>query len=847
MPLLKAQGLVPLLKPIICQTIINDLIPMSLKEIKKIQNKVKIEGNRRLKIILRGAVQGVGFRPFIYRLATQLELQGWVLNSPEGVLIEVEGKEENLNAFLLHLDKEKPPRSIIQSLEFSLLDPVGFNSFEIRKSEATGEKRALVLPEIATCSECREEVFDSLDRRFLYPFTNCTNCGPRFTIIEALPYDRQNTSMKIFKMCPECRDEYEEPQNRRFHAEPNACSACGPTLELWTPKREPIAKGHRALIAAAEAVRGGKILALKGLGGFHLIVDARNEKAVIKLRERKGREEKPFALMFPSLDTVKKYCEVSSFEERLLCSPESPIVLLKRYPTGVRQTGSLAARGKLRTMNKKIAPSVAPHNPYLGVMLPYTPLHHLLMQELGFPVVATSGNLTDEPIVIDEKEALIRLQGIADLFLVHNRPIIRHVDDSIARVILGRELLLRRARGYAPLPIRPVQTLNGSPPLPSPSTGRVGWGLSGGINRAPLPKILAVGAHLKNTIAISLGDQIFMSQHIGDLETQEAYEAFQRVIRDFKKLYEFEPEGVACDMHPDFLSTKYAKSLGLPVIEIQHHHAHVAACMAENELEGPVLGVSWDGTGYGTDGTIWGGEFLWADYISFRRVYHFRTFRLPGGEKAIHEPRRTALGILYELFGEEAEQVMEKKEIPFLRTFCEEELRILGQMIRKGINSPLTSSAGRIFDAVAALINLRQRVSFEGQAAMELEYVTREGINSSYPFEITNQEIIDWTPMILALLEDLQKGTSKDVIGTKFHNTLSEIILQVAHLMGMEKVVLTGGVFQNRYLTERTWRRLEEEGFKPYIHQRVPPNDGGISFGQVMVAASRFLTSVQGC
>ncbi len=456
-------------------------------------------------------------------------------------------------------------------------------------------------------------------------------------------------------------------------------------------------------------------------------------------------------------------------------------------------------------------------------MLPYTPLHHLLMQELGFPVVATSGNLTDEPIVTDEKEALIRLQGIADFFLVHNRPIIRHVDDSIVRVILGRELLLRRARGYVPLPIRPVQTPN----------------------RAPLPKILAVGAHLKNTIAISLGDQIFISQHIGDLETQEAYEAFQRVIKDFKRLYKFEPEGVACDMHPDFLSTKYAKSLGLPVIEIQHHHAHVAACMAENELEGPVLGVSWDGTGYGTDGTIWGGEFLWADYISFQRVYHFRTFRLPGGEKAIHEPRRTALGILYELFGEEAEQVMEKKEIPFLRTFCEEELRIFGQMIRKGINSPLTSSAGRIFDAVAALINLRHRVSFEGQAAMELEYVTRKGINSSYPFEITNQEIIDWSPMILALLEDLQKGVSKDVIGTKFHNTLSEIILQVAHRMGMEKVVLTGGVFQNSYLTERTWRRLEEEGFKPYIHQRVPPNDGGISFGQVRVAASRFLTSVQ--
>lgn len=658
-----------------------------------------------------------------------------------------------------------------------------------------------------------------MDRRFLYPFTNCTNCGPRFTIIEALPYDRPNTSMKNFKMCSDCHYEYEEPMDRRFHAQPNACPLCGPTLELWTSKGEVVAQGHSALLKAVQSVKRGKTLALKGLGGFHFIVDAGDENAMDKLRQRKRREEKPFALMFPSLDMVKNYCEVSPFEERLLLSHESPIVLLKKKSNAVE------------TQNfTSLSPGVAPHNPYLGIMLPYTPLHHILMQELGFPVVATSGNLTDEPIVIDNSEALTRLEGIADLLLVHNRPIVRHVDDSIVRIILGRELLLRRARGYAPLPI---------------SLGRK-YG-----SQTPLPKILALGAHLKNTVAISLENQVFISQHIGDLETKEAYEAFQKVIKDFKELYEFEPEVVACDMHPEYLSTKYAKSLGLPIIEVQHHHAHVAACMAENELEGSVLGISWDGTGYGTDGTVWGGEFLLADYASFNRVCHFRTFRLPGGEKAVREPRRIALGILYELFGEEA---LERREIPLLRSFREEELRVLGQMIRKNINSPLTSSAGRIFDAVAALVNLRQLVSFEGQAAMELEYITQDGIESSYPFEVVEKEAgfsskssasytVDWAPMILAILEDTKMEIPKEEIATKFHNTLSEIIIYVADLLGVDKVVLTGGVFQNKYLTERTWRKLEEEGFKPYIHQRVPPNDGGISFGQVAVAAALLKTN----
>ncbi len=774
------------------------------------QDVYRLKGDKRLKVIVRGAVQGVGFRPFIYRLATQLRLHGWVLNSSQGVFIEVEGMEESLNTFLLCLNREKPKRAIIHSLEFSFLDPIGYEGFDIKESEEDREKTTLVLPDISTCHECLEEIFDSTDRRFLYPFTNCTNCGPRFTLIEAIPYDRPNTSMRIFKMCPDCEYEYKKPLDRRFHAQPNACSVCGPAIELWNLEGRIISRGQDALFDAARSVKSGRILALKGLGGFHLIVDAGNEEAVSRLRERKSREEKPFAVMFPSLDLVKSCCEVSLFEERLLLSSESPIVLLKKGEVHFNLSPCL------------LSPNVAPNNPYLGVMLPYTPLHHILIREIGFPVVATSGNLKDEPIVTDEKEALIRLRGIADLFLVHNRPIVRHVDDSVVRIVLGKEMVIRRARGYAPLPIRRNIT-------------------------QPMPRILAVGAHLKNTVAISINDQVFISQHIGDLETHEAYKAFQRVIEDFKKIYEFKPDIVACDMHPGYISTNYAKGLGLPVIEVQHHHAHVAACMSENELNETVLGISWDGTGYGTDGTIWGGEFLLSGYVSFNRVCHFRTFRIPGGESAIREPRRTALGILYEVFGEG----FMKEDIPLLQSFSEEEIRVLFQMLRKGINSPLTSSVGRIFDAVAALIGLRQKVSFEGQAAMELEYAIRSGIESSYPFDITEKEefhphmspccIVDWAPMVLAILEDVQDGRDIGYISTRFHNTLSEIIIDISSLLGIEKVVLTGGVFQNRYLTERTYKRLKEEGFKPYIHQRVPPNDGGISFGQVVVAAARLV------
>lgn len=744
----------------------------------------------RLKIIIHGAVQGVGFRPFVYRLATELKLTGWVLNSAQGVFIEVEGAKEQLEEFLRRLERDKPPRAFIQSLEASWLDPVGYAQFEIRHSDESGQKTAFILPDIATCPECLREIFDPTDRRYRYPFTNCTNCGPRFSIIEALPYDRPNTTMKIFPMCPECQAEYEDPTNRRFHAQPNACPKCGPHLELWDRQGTVLAQHDDALRQAAEAIRKGQIVAVKGLGGFHLICDAHNEAAVRELRRRKRREEKPFALMYPSLEFVKTHCEVSELEERVLTSPEAPIVLLRRRE------------------NAPIAPSVAPRNPYLGIMLPYTPLHHLLMAELGFPVVATSGNLSDEPICTDERDALTRLKEIADLFLVHNRPIARHVDDSIVRIVGGRELVLRRARGFAPLPIH----LNSSAPR----------------------TVLAVGAHLKNTIALSVGSNVFISQHIGDLETAEAFEAFQRVIQDFERLYDARPSLIAHDLHPDYLSTKYAQERALSQVGVQHHYAHVLSCMAENELDGPVLGVSWDGTGYGLDGTIWGGEFLLATQESFTRVAHLRTFRLPGGEQAIREPRRSALGVLYELFGDALAH--ECADLAPLQSFSKHELKLLLAMLQKNLNSPVTSSAGRLFDSVASLVGLRQISRFEGQAAMELEFALH-GVETHERYEFAlSGETLNWGPMLLRIASDVRAGVPVSTISAKFHNTLVEMIVAVARRVGEERVVLTGGCFQNKYLTERAIARLRAEGFRVYWHQRVPPNDGGIALGQIVKA-----------
>jgi hydrogenase maturation protein HypF len=838
----------------------------------------------RLKLTVRGAVQGVGFRPFVFRLATGLGLSGWVNNSPQGVFIEAEGPGAELEKFLLRLEAEKPPHSFIQSLEASWLDPAGYTAFEIRPSETGGNKTALVLPDIATCPDCLREIFDPKNRRHRYPFTNCTNCGPRFSIIESLPYDRANTSMKVFTMCPECRAEYNEPHSRRFHAQPNACPVCGPHLELWRSgvrqnaadfsiaRDQPRSaeRSYEALLAAAQAIREGKIVAVKGLGGFHLMTDARNDQAVRRLRERKQREEKPFALMFPSLESIKAECEVSPLEERLLRSSEAPIVLLRQ----------------IRNPKSEIRNSCAPGNPCLGVMLPYTPLHHLLMAELGFPVVATSGNLSDEPICTDEHEALERLGRIADVFLVHNRPIVRHVDDSIVRVMLDRELVLRRARGYAPLPVNIGGTNSASPKnLPKQDQG---------VAELRPPKIvLAVGAHLKNAVALAIGNQVFISQHIGDLETEQAHSAFRRVIADFEKLYEAVPQIIAADLHPDYLSTKFADELtgraGSPLpaadgaqrtarptkIGVQHHIAHVLSCMAENETTPPALGVSWDGTGYGLDGTVWGGEFFLVTNESVERIAHLRPFRLPGGDKAVKEPRRTALGLLYEISGD---KVFEQKKLATVAAFSPAELGTLRTMLAKKWNSPLTSSVGRLFDAVASLVNLRQQIRFEGQAAMELEFALEDSLcQDAYPLQLvksaeqsragvpparrTRQReqtkettsvslcstgagetpallslVLDWSPMVEAILADVKNGISAATISARFHNALAESIVAVAKRAGQNRVVLSGGCFQNRYLTERAVRRLLAEGFRPYWHQRVPPNDGGIALGQVVAA-----------
>jgi hydrogenase maturation protein HypF len=790
---------------------------------------------RRLRVLVRGAVQGVGFRPFVFRLASELGLVGWVNNSSQGVFVEVEGTHSATQEFLRRLEIEKPPRSFIQSLEASWLDPAGYQDFQIRQSDDQGDKLTLILPDIASCPDCVAEIFDPQNRRFLYPFTNCTNCGPRFSIIEALPYDRSHTSMRRFIMCPECQAEYDNPHDRRFHAQPNGCHHCGPHLELWDPQghsiagaqpeipeirsgmaRQPQAVDDCALAAAAQAIRSGQIVAVKGLGGFHLMARADADAPLEKLRRRKRRGEKPFAVMLPSLAAAWRYCQVSPTEERLLRSPEAPIVLLRRL-SGAQDLG--------------LSPLIAPANPNVGVLLPYTPLHHLLLSRLEFPVVATSGNLSDEPICIEEHEALERLHGIADLFLVHNRAIVRHVDDSIVRIMAGRELVLRRARGFAPLPI----TL--------PGVDRVAQGRGALSNEnSPLDLFkartgLAVGAHLKNAVALAIGPQVFISQHIGDLETAQALEAFRRVSHDLQRLYDSPAAWIASDLHPDYSSTRFADESGLPCVKVQHHVAHVLSCMAENDLQPPVLGVAWDGTGFGTDRSIWGGEFFRITETGSERIAHFKNFPLPGGEIAIRQPRRSALGLLYAALGTAG---FDETDLAPVRALSRTEAKALKLMLARGLNSPLTSSVGRLFDAVASLVDLRQSVHFEGQAAMDLEFILPDAVvNDAYKFShqpIAPATPIDWRPCLEEILVDHRAGVPKAIISARFHNGLVDAILAVARAAGLERVVLSGGCFQNRYLTERAVEKLTEAGFRAYWHQRVPPNDAGICLGQVVAA-----------
>ncbi len=714
---------------------------------------------QRLHVSLTGAVQGVGFRPFIYRLASELNLGGWVLNSSAGLVVEVEGAPETLDEFLTRLHREKPAPAVILTSETSRLAPVGFDRFEIRSSDEAAEKTVAVLPDLATCPECLRELLDSRDRRYQYPFTNCTRCGPRYSIVENVPYDRPRTTMKIFTLCRECRREYQDPGDRRFHAQPNACPLCGPRLSI------PIVEAARSLLE-------GRIVALKGIGGFQLLVDARNEDAVARLRMLKAREEKPFALMMPTIEMARKFCIISAAERTLLESPAAPIVLLS--PSG----------------EPGIAAGVGRSSPYIGVMLPYSPLHHLLMREVGIPLVATSGNRSDEPIAIANEEARERLKGIADVFLMHDRPIARPCDDSVVRVARGREMVLRRARGYAPLPVRVAQ---------------------------PLAPVLAVGAHLKNAVAIAIGHQVFVSQHVGDLDTLEARLAFERAIQDLCRLYRFEPRMVACDMHPDYASSIWARAHGLPVIEVQHHEAHAASCAAENDVRGDYLAVSWDGTGYGRDATIWGGEFFAVRGGAFERIAHLRTFRLPGGEAAVKEGWRAAASLRWEIEGEAAL----------------EETPSIGRMLSRELNSPVTSSVGRLFDAVAALSGVARESRFEGQAAMLLE----RAIGSLQTREAYPLAGGDWAELVAAVLRDVEARVGADVISARFHNALVAWIVEIADASGIRQVVLSGGCFQNRYLVDRAVEALEARGYTVFTHQRVPPNDGGIALGQAVLAS----------
>ncbi len=753
---------------------------------------------QRLHLEIQGTVQGVGFRPFVYQLATALNLFGWVNNSAAGVTIEVEGGRSPLNSFLKKLQTELPPNAKIDALKYQYLEPVNFKNFQIRASQ-TGEKIAVVLPDLATCSECIAEIFNPQNRRYQYPFTNCTHCGPRYSIIETLPYDRPLTSMADFPMCVDCQQEYEDPGDRRFHAQPNACPNCGPQLNFLTAFKTNF-EHQNPLTLAIQYLRDGKILTLKGLGGFQLLTDARNFQAVQQLRDRKQRPDKPLAVMYPDLISVKNDCLLSKLEEKCLTTQASPIVLLQKKETF------------------KLAKNVAPNNPYLGVMLPYTPLHHLLLNALNFPVVATSGNLSDEPICIDETEALARLKNIADGFLIHNRRILRPVDDSVVRVMNNTPVILRRARGYAPEPITLKQ---------------------------PLPEnILAMGGHLKNTVAIAQRDRIFLSQHIGDLSNQLTLQAMEQTLQKLSQIYDFEPDIITCDLHPNYLSSQYAKNLAqtlnIPLVPVQHHHAHIYACMAEHQLEFPVLGVAWDGTGYGADGTIWGGEFFFVDKGKNQRVAHLKPFPLIGGDQANKEPRRSALGLLSQWWTLEE---LSHLNTPVLQAFSEQELQLIKTILRQKINTPLTSSIGRLFDAIASILELYQRVTFEGQGAMALEFLIGDlktdefyGVDWEEKDDIS---IINIQPMVKAILDDFALNMGSDLIAAKFHNSLVELIVTVAKKSKLKQVVLAGGCFQNKYLLERAIQRLNMENFQVFYPQKFPPNDGAIALGQVFAVAAQ--------
>ena len=751
---------------------------------------------KRAEIGITGIVQGIGFRPFIYNLAQKHSIRGWVLNNEKGVLIDAESEDGNLDRFIQDIPKLAPPLARIESFDVKYLEPLGYSTFEIRKSEETQEKFVLISPDVATCDQCLSELSSPKNFRYRYPFINCTLCGPRFTIIRDIPYDRHRTTMAPFVMCPVCQKEYEDPSDRRFHAQPNACSACGPSLHLEDTEGKEVPGDP--IVKTLDLLSKGRIIAIKGLGGFHLACDARNRDAVSSLRSRKFREDKPFAVMCQNLEEVKEHCEVNKEEGKLLLSVERPIVILRRKE------------------NSPVTNAVAPYQDTLGVMLPYSPLHHLLLNSPLKTLVMTSGNVSDEPISYRNKEAIRRLSKIADYFLFHNREIHMRCDDSVTRIFEGQPYILRRSRGYVPSPIK----------------------LS-----FPLEMILACGGELKNTFCLTRGQYAFMSHHIGDLENLETLTSFEEGIEHFKRLFYIEPKAVTYDLHPDYLSTQYALSIpDIPRMGVQHHHAHIVSAMAENGMEGDVIGVALDGTGFGLDGTIWGGEFIRSNLRDFDRLAHLKKVPMPGGSMAIKEPWRMAMVYLSEAFGDEST----KLKIDLIRRIDPQKWDVLKRAIEKKINTPLTSSMGRFFDAVSSILSVRDEARYEGQAAIELEMIADHGIKEEYPFHIQKDEkpmVVDSQEMIRGIVRDLIDGAPNSEISGKFHRTIARLIVETCETIRskekLNRVVLSGGVFQNIFLLSLVTEGLKRSAFDVYTHHLVPTNDGGISLGQAVIAHMR--------
>ena len=740
---------------------------------------------RRLRV--SGIVQGVGFRPFVHNLAADLGLAGFVGNDTDGVFIEVEGAEPDLDRFAVLLDTDVPPAARIRSIEATPIDAVGETSFRIVASHHATTGTALVSPDLRTCDDCLAELHDPADRRFRYPFINCTNCGPRFTITVRTPYDRPDTTMAPFEMCAACRAEYDDPDDRRFHAQPNACPECGPTVSSNPPSGDPIGDA-RSRIAA------GEIVAIKGLGGYHLACDATSDAAVERLRVRKGRVDKPFAVMVGNLETARALAVIEPGEERLLTSRERPIVLLRKRP------------------GAGISALVAPGNGHLGIMLPYTPLHALLLDP-GDVWVMTSGNRSEEPIAIGNEEAVDRLGSIADAFVTHDRDIHAPCDDSVVRVLDGDEYPIRRSRGYTPFPV--------SIPF-------------------NVPPILATGGELKATFCLASGRDGFMSQHIGDMENLETLDAFTAAVGHFTDLFRIEPGMIACDMHPGYLSTKWALRRGLPVERIQHHHAHIASLMAEHGRTGRIIGFSFDGTGYGNDGTIWGGEILVAGYEGFDRVGHLAPVPLPGGDTAVRSPARMALVHLH------AAGIPWDDDLPPVRALSGTERTLLATQIERTVNTVPTTSMGRLFDAVAALAGVCETATYEAQAAIELEALADTACGDPYRFTLRDDGhsmVIDPRPVLAAIVDDLRSGTARRTIAARFHIGVADAVVAAAENIraatDLATVGLSGGVFQNVTLTRAARTRLHDAGFEVLVHRLVPPNDGGLALGQAVIAATR--------